>query len=147
MNQSLIDKKEIMIQGINYMVLNVIVNNFVTIEKSFFNNFIHNSEQGQVLLSEPIVLNPQLVQGLKWNKIWTRLTGLVLTLYLHIEDDKLTTPTIPTKMNLPLCMVQFWIIIVSAICILQCQWYISGIDLILTTRLTELKDCSDICEC
>ena len=56
---------EIMIQGINYMVLNVIVNNFVTIEKSFFNNFIHNSEQGQVLLSEPIVLNPQLVQGLK----------------------------------------------------------------------------------
>ena len=65
MNQSLIDKKEIMIQGINYMVLNVIVNNFVTIEKSFFNNFIHNSEQGQVLLSEPIVLNPQLVQGLK----------------------------------------------------------------------------------
>lgn len=30
-----------------------------------FNNFIHNSEQGEVLLTEPVVLHPQLLQGLK----------------------------------------------------------------------------------
>ena len=30
-----------------------------------FNNFIHNSEQGEVFLTEPIVFHPQLLQGLK----------------------------------------------------------------------------------
>ena len=30
-----------------------------------FNNFIHNSEQSEVLLTEPVVLHPQLLQGLK----------------------------------------------------------------------------------
>ena len=42
------------------------MNNCVTIKSSLgFNNFIHNSEKGEVLLAEPVVLYPQLLQSLK----------------------------------------------------------------------------------
>ena len=41
------------------------MNNCLTIKSLVFNNFIHNSEKGEVLLAEPVVLYPQLLQSLK----------------------------------------------------------------------------------
>ena len=75
MNRSLFDKiKVILQQGKNYMVallLKAANCEQLCNNKKFlgFNNFIHNSEQGEVFLTEPIVFHPQLLQGLKNNFI------------------------------------------------------------------------------